>query len=535
MFGLTRGSLQPGWIGCAPHGDSVAVALVQPGAQGKPVILWTADEPWSNPSRTLQQLKRRRALARHPRVALLQHAQYQCVAMDAPADVPRADWAAAVRWQLKDTVDFAVDSAALDVLAVPEGTSYRAQAQLIVVAAAAAEVAPLVAQASDAGVAWQAIDIAETALRNLGALVEPEGRAQAVLHCQARHATLIVTCGGALMSTRRMDLALAFADDDNDNDNDSDNHNPDPASRNQAYEQAGLELQRTLDGIERAFGQVTLARLLITPMPGVQRLCDHLGPLLYVPVAPLQLDEVLDFSAVPELLADAALLNHRLLAIGAALRPADPPATDGPTPTARQINLFDARLAPQQQRFSARQGLLAMAGVAVLSLASAQGLRLAAKLASDNSQATEAQIAPLKAQRQALAAAATPSTGADLAALRTVEAGQRRIASALQAGVAGAREGHADYLAALARRASAQLWITGFSVSDDGSAIELAGRMADASVLADYLRSLNAEPRFKGRPFAQLSLKSVDNNGSALPYVEFALLSRSHQPTAASP
>ncbi|OYU72850.1 MAG: hypothetical protein CFE45_38945, partial [Burkholderiales bacterium PBB5] len=50
-------------------------------------------------------------------------------------------------------------------------------------------------------------------------------------------------------------------------------------------------------------------------------------------------------------------------------------------------------------------------------------------------------------------------------------------------------------------------------------------RMTDASVLTDYLRKLNAEPRFKGRPFAQLTLRGTDNNGAALPYTEFALRS----------
>ena len=293
------------------------MALVQRCAGAKPAIRWSVDAPWAQPTRALQQLRRSRALHRHRRVALLQRSQYQCVAMDAPADVPRPDWAAAVRWQLKDTVDFAVDSAAIDVLAVPEGTSYRAQPQIIAVAAAAAQVRPLVEQAADAGTPWQAIDITETALRNLGALVEPEGRAQALLHCQAGHATLVVSYGGELLSTRQLELALALPDVANVNANAD---ATDAAARTLAYDQAGLELQRTLDGIERAFGQVTLARLLITPMPGVQALCDHLAPLLYVPVAPLDLAEVLDFSAVPALLTDAALLNRHLCAIGAALR-----------------------------------------------------------------------------------------------------------------------------------------------------------------------------------------------------------------------
>ena len=308
MFGFTRGSLLPGWIGCAPEGDQLNIALVQARVDGLPAVRWATREAWQHPTPTLQRLRRSRALHRHRRVALLQREQYQCLAMDAPADVPREEWTQAVRWLMKDMVDFPVDSAALDVLAVPSGTSYRAQPQLIAVAAAATQVAPLVALASDAGTPWQAIDVAETALRNLSALLEPEGRAQALLHCQASHATLVVTYQGELLSTRQMELSLLHAD------------TLDEPARLRAYEQAVLELQRTLDGIERSFGQVTLARLLISPMPGQQQLCDHLGPLLYVPVQAMALEEALDLDEVPELAADPLRLNQQLIAIGAALR-----------------------------------------------------------------------------------------------------------------------------------------------------------------------------------------------------------------------
>ena len=192
----------------------------------------------------------------------------------------------------------------------------------------------------------------------------------------------------------------------------------------------------------------------------------------------------------------------------------------------QQLNLLDVRFSPQPQRWSARQGLLAMALVLALTAAATHALRWSAGLALAENHALAQQSAPLKAQRQALSASANHAPEAELAQLRQLEAGHRRIAAALEAGAAGAREGHADYLEALARRASPALWITGFAVAEDGGAIELTGRMADASVFTDYLRSLNAEPRFKGRPFAQLSLKSTDKQGQALPYTEFALLSR---------
>ena len=202
---------------------------------------------------------------------------------------------------------------------------------------------------------------------------------------------------------------------------------------------------------------------------------------------------------------------------------------------AQQLNLLDARFSPQPRRYSARQGLLAMAMALFLSAVATQTLRWATGRALAENLALQHQIAPLKAQRQTLGVAENLAPETELAQLRRLEAGHRRIAAALDAGVAGAREGHADYLEALARRASAALWITGFAVTEDGAAIELTGRMADASVLTDYLRSLNAEPRFKGRPFAQLSLKSVDKNGQPLPFTEFALLSRATPSAGSTP
>ena len=201
----------------------------------------------------------------------------------------------------------------------------------------------------------------------------------------------------------------------------------------------------------------------------------------------------------------------------------------------QQLNLFDARFAPQSLRFSARHGLLLVAAVLAGSALTAQALGWASRRATTDAQTTGALMLPLRAQVVALAATGAGGAASELAQLQALEAGQRRIGAALASGLAGAHEGHADYLAALARRASASLWITGFAVSEDGAAIELEGRMTDAAVLTDYLHSLNAEPRFKGRPFAQLSLKAVDGAGSA--YTEFALRSvvSSAKPGAGNP
>ena len=194
---------------------------------------------------------------------------------------------------------------------------------------------------------------------------------------------------------------------------------------------------------------------------------------------------------------------------------------------AQQLNLLDPRFAPRSLRFSAQQGLLAVAGALLLTVLASAGLHWASEQAVAAGRQADAERAPLRARVDALGASAAAGIGAgsELQQLQTLDAGQRRIRGALAGGAAGVREGHADYLLALARQASGAVWITGFSVSDDGSSVELEGRMTDTAQLTDYLRRLNAEPRFKGRPFAQLNLKASDTNSAALPHTEFALRS----------
>ena len=194
---------------------------------------------------------------------------------------------------------------------------------------------------------------------------------------------------------------------------------------------------------------------------------------------------------------------------------------------AQQLNLLEARFAPKALRATARQGLWTMAVVLLLGWLGAQGLHWAADSAQAGTRSAQADLGVLRARMATPAASAPTSTSAlgELAQLQAQDSGQRRIQGALDAGVAGHREGYADYLVALSRQASDRLWITGFSVAEDGGAIALEGRMTDASALSHYLRRLNAEDRFKGRPFAQLSLKSVDGQGAPLLYTEFALRS----------
>jgi MSHA biogenesis protein MshI len=300
----SRSSHQPGWVACVPQGEQAVWACVEPVAGARPAVRWLATEDWHDATATLKRLRRTRSLHRRRTVALLPRGQYQLRQLDAP-ELPRGEWAQAVRWQLQDQVDFAVDNAAIDVLEIPRETSRRAP-QLLAVAAAHEPLRPLVQAAHDARTPWQALDIAETALRNLSALVEPAGRAQALLHFQRSHGTLVISAGGELLAARDLDIGLdALLDADD-------------TARQAATDRVMLELQRTLDGFERQFTQVSLARLLVAPGAPLAAFCEQARDAIFVPVATFDAAEALDLSALGSV--DEPMLAQALTAIGAALR-----------------------------------------------------------------------------------------------------------------------------------------------------------------------------------------------------------------------
>ena len=75
-------------------------------------------------------LRRRRSLQRRRNIAVLPRAAYRLVPLDVP-DLPREEWRQAVRWQLKDLVDFAVETASVDVLEIPGDPARRRTPQLL--------------------------------------------------------------------------------------------------------------------------------------------------------------------------------------------------------------------------------------------------------------------------------------------------------------------------------------------------------------------------------------------------------------------
>ena len=237
---------------------------------------------------------------------LLSGGEYQLLSVEAPA-VPAEELKTAVRWRLKDMLDFSVDQATIDVLDIPADKAVTGRANAVFAVAARNSV--IEARQNlfvDAHLQLRVIDIPEMAQRNVSAMLEPAGRGLAMLSFNADGGLLTVTFNAELYLSRRIDVTLEqLGDSDHDR-------------KNVCYDKITLELQRSLDHFERQYSFISVSKLVLAPT-GASGLDEYLSSNLYTKVETLDLASVLDLSAVPELAA-ASVQQRFFLALGAALR-----------------------------------------------------------------------------------------------------------------------------------------------------------------------------------------------------------------------
>ena len=238
---------------------------------------------------------------RQPINLVLRDDAYQLLLVEAPR-VEASELRAAVRWKVKNLIDFHIDDAVIDVFEIP-GQENRPQGQsmMYAVAARARVVREAIDQFEQADLNLQVIDATEMALRNLAARTDEDVRGVAMLYLAENHGIITLTRQSSLYLSRRLEVgteALARYGDE-------------------ATDQITLEIQRSLDYYDSHFAQPPLAALRIVPgFEGQQQLAEALGERLNLNVALLDGAAVVDCrEAFPEQ-APAALV----LALGGALR-----------------------------------------------------------------------------------------------------------------------------------------------------------------------------------------------------------------------
>lgn len=307
---LRNKTVKDGWTAVVFGTDRIAVADVTRRRDARPRV--RACDSFAREGSdhdVLRRLKSGRRVGSGHCATLLWHGQYQLVQVDAPdnlpPEAPREELREAMRWRVKELVDFPIEQAGIDVLTVPPAGSRGRQ--LWVVVASHDALRPRVQLFQDVQAHLEVIDIPELAQRNLASLFEEPNRGLALVAFDNREkggGRLTITYQGELYMTRYIDvggpeLAVPHAE--------------------ALHERVLLDIQRSLDNFDRNYSAIPLTRLLVGPLPGGTEFINYLRGNLSLPVDTADLTSVLDCEAVPRL-TEAALQADAWLAIGAALR-----------------------------------------------------------------------------------------------------------------------------------------------------------------------------------------------------------------------
>jgi len=325
LFFLKRKSRsRDGWTAVAADAGGVAVAAARrdPGQTPQLTACGQAPDPGA-----LGKLVAEHRLAGSRAVAVLPPEAYSLHLLERP-QVPDAELGQAVRWKVKDMLDFPLEEAVIDAFTVPGNPARGRQDMAYVVAARRERVQAEVARLEAARLTPAVVDIAELAQRNLAALQPEDAGGVAMLHLGPGEGLLTVSREGVLYLARRLELGLGELGGAGgalegplggavEGDGPAlELEGVDQAQR-QAMDTVALEVQRSLDYYESHFGQPPATALVVAPLarplPGF---VEHLDANLAVRVRQADLPDLVDAPAP----LPPAVQARCWFALGAALR-----------------------------------------------------------------------------------------------------------------------------------------------------------------------------------------------------------------------
>jgi MSHA biogenesis protein MshI len=252
--------------------------------------------------RGLAQLASARHLKNVRCTTVLDEADYQLLLTEAP-NVGPDELKAALRWKVKDLIDFHINDAALDVFELPGAAPGAKSREMYAVAARNEAIQKRVDLLTAAGFKLEIIDIPELAQRNLAALLPEDAAGVALLSLKAQSGLLTITRQGYLYLSRPLNVGtdtLRAADDPT-----------------RYFDHIALEIQRSLDYFESHFREAPVRHLILAPLAEpVNGLSEYLSANLGAAVGTMDLARLLD----SDVELTPALQARCLSTIGAALR-----------------------------------------------------------------------------------------------------------------------------------------------------------------------------------------------------------------------
>ena len=254
----------------------------------------------------LEKLCREAGVGDHHVTTLLASGEYQILLVEAP-NVPADEMKTAVRWKIKDGLNYHIDDATVDMVRIPASKYASGRPQsLYAIAAANSIIQERIGLFERAGIALNVIDIQEMAQRNIAKLFERDDRALVMLAFDDLGGLMTFTAGGELYLSRRIEISAGQLLD------------ADESLRQQYRDRVETELHRSLDYFDRQYNQLPVDMVLVC-VPDKTGLVEFLAAAMDTRVQKLDLSQVMDISAVPAL-ADSDFVARSLPILGAALR-----------------------------------------------------------------------------------------------------------------------------------------------------------------------------------------------------------------------
>jgi MSHA biogenesis protein MshI len=308
LFGKNK---KTGWTTVIVDADAVRGVTVAPptsGASGKPRVLACAAQPTNELSgKTLAALAKTLHSNGGPWLYALRRQDYKILVLPEPAVLP-TEMEQSLRWTLTNQVDYPIGEATIAWMKIPTAEQLPNRPTHLYVMVARREVVSQAEQMfAEAGLALTAVDVHETAQRNIANLMGKPNEGVGLLRLGRDGVQFTVSYNGELYLDRFVEESLF---------NDS---TLDPESEQRAIERIALQVQRSLAFVERNMPFITVGRVLIAPLPRPMALEKSITEYLDLPVETLNLANCFDCTLVPDLLQEKNQAIY-FTALGAALR-----------------------------------------------------------------------------------------------------------------------------------------------------------------------------------------------------------------------
>ncbi|KPJ94531.1 MAG: hypothetical protein AMJ53_05070 [Gammaproteobacteria bacterium SG8_11] len=297
-----------------PSEGGLAIAAVRNDGGGKPFLTQCQYLPCPKDKCDAEYIKKQLKALRIsgcPYTTTMNLGEYTILSVEAP-DVPPAELRAAVRWQIKDLIDFHIDDAVLDVFDAPASGADKRQHNLYVVVSRMNNVKQHISELQEADANLTTIDIPELVIRNITAYCPEDTGGMVFIYLSKDQGVFTITKDATLYLARSLDFGYEHLIQSTEKAGDfgADEYNPE-------FDRVVLEVQRSLDYYDRYFSQPNVVKIVISPTPEpIPGLVDYLSSNTGVATAILDVNDIVD-SAEPLGIQQQA---QCLLAIGAALR-----------------------------------------------------------------------------------------------------------------------------------------------------------------------------------------------------------------------